>query len=151
MDEPMDQGSGSVPPPERTEPTGAPDIPAGEPGPEGASGPGAAGKAGGIDVQAMLGQLQSMITQVAAASAPALREVAAKAAELAAVAGDRAGPVAHTLADKTEQAGHALADRAASFAEHIRSQAAAGHAGTDDAGSGVPPGTAAEDSPRDGA
>jgi len=106
----------------------------------------------GVDVQGMLGQLQAMITKVAHASEPALREVAAKAAELAAVAGERAGPLAHTIADKTEDLGHTVAGRATGFASSIR--AAAGRSETGEASA---PADAlnvtdpAEDSPRDGA
>lgn len=115
------------------------------------------GKAG-IDIQAMLGQLQGMIVKVAHASEPALREVAAKAAELAAVAGERAGPIAHTLADKTEEVGHSVAGKATGFASSIRSAASRGDTGPaavpDDAVAVNDPdvvGDPAEDSPLDGA
>ena len=101
------------------------------------------GRAGSIDVQGMLGQLQGMIVKVAHASEPALREVAAKAAELAAVAGERAGPIAHTLADKTEEVGHSVAGRASGFASSIRSAAGRGEAGPAD----VPPDAIAVNDP----
>jgi len=106
----------------------------------------------GVDVQGMLGQLQAMITKVAHASEPTLREVAAKAAELAAVAGERAGPLAHTIADRTEDLGHTMAGRATGFASSIRSAAGRGEA--DEAS--VPADALnvtdpAEDSQRDGA
>ena len=108
-----------------------------------------------IDVQGMLGQLQSMIGKVAAASEPRLREVAAKAAELAAVAAEHAGPIAHTLADKTDNVSHAVAEKASAYASSIRSR---GEAPTEAGGPDVPAssdpawvGDPAEDSPRDGA
>jgi len=115
-------------------------------------------KAGGVDVQGLLGQLQGMIAKVAHASEPALREVAAKAAELAAVAGERAGPIAHTIAGKTEEVGHTVAGKASGFASSIRAGVTRSEAGPADV-----PGDAtvvsdqpevsdpAEDSPRDGA
>lgn len=106
----------------------------------------------GVDVQGMLGQLQAMITKVAHASEPALREVAAKAAELAAVAGERAGPLAHTIADRTEDLGHTVAGKATGFASSLRAAAGRGETGEatvpEDALNVTDP---AEDSPRDGA
>jgi hypothetical protein len=107
----------------------------------------------GLDIQGMIGQLQGMITKVAAASEPTLREVAAKAAELAAVAAERAGPLAHTIADKTDEVSHSVAEKASAYAASMRARAS----GDEPAPGGpvvsdVPYVTdPAEDSPRDGA
>jgi hypothetical protein len=79
-----------------------------------------AGHARTIDVQQMLGQLQSMIDQVATNSGPALRQVAAKAAELAAAAAKRTGPIAVSIASKTEQVSQAVAGRAERLATDLR-------------------------------
>ena len=134
--------------------SGIPPFDEGQPGSTQSDG---AGKAGGVDVQGMLGQLQGMISKVAAASEPRLRDVAAKAAELAAVAAERAGPLAHTLAEKTDQVGHTVADRAQEFASSLR---AANRGETaEESGAEAPTGLIdgpsvtdpAEDSPRDGA
>jgi hypothetical protein len=79
----------------------------------GASGRGAQGKE-------WLGQLQSMIDNLATQAGPVLRDVAAKAAELAAAAGDKAGPIAHKAAEVTESAGHKLAERGREVAAELR-------------------------------
>jgi hypothetical protein len=73
-----------------------------------------------VDVQAMVGQLQGMIEQVATAATPALKEVAAKAAELAASAAVHAGPIAHRVADKTEQVGRVVASKSRDIASDLR-------------------------------
>jgi hypothetical protein len=128
------QGPTAETPPFADEPPEAPDA--------------STGKTGGLDIQAMLGQLQAMIGKVASASEPALREVAAKAAELAAVAAERAGPLAHTLADKTQEVGHSIADHASSFASSMRAPSKGDATVTNET---PPVGDPAEESPRDGA
>lgn len=122
-----------------------------EPPPAGDPSAGAAGTKPGIDVQGLVGQLQAMISKVAVASEPRLKEVAAKAAELAAVAAERAGPIAHTLADKTDEVSHTVAEKASAYAASIRAQARG-----DEASEAVSPdlpdiADPAEESPRDGA
>ena len=72
-----------------------------------------------------LGQLQTMIEQLATQAAPVVREVGAKAAELAAAAGEKAGPVAHRAAALTTEAGLKLAERSRTFAAEIRRDQAA--------------------------
>jgi len=80
----------------------------------------------------MLGQLQSMIDNVATQAAPVVRQIGAKAAELAAVAADRAGPLVHRAADATADASGRLAERSRTWAADLRSRdgdtAAAGDA-----------------------
>lgn len=155
--DPHESASGM--PPFGDEATGATGAPGADTGSGTGPGTGSA-RTPGIDVQAMLGQLQGMISKVAAASEPTLREVAAKAAELAAVAAERAGPLAHTIADKTEEVSHTVAGRASGFASSIRSaNKGEAHAGPRDAPSAdsmvvsdVPyVSDPAEESPRDGA
>jgi hypothetical protein len=72
-----------------------------------------------------VGQLQSMIDQLATQAAPVIREIGAKAAELAAIAGDKAGPVAHKAAEVTGQAGQKLAEKSRDFAAEMRRDAPA--------------------------
>jgi hypothetical protein len=72
----------------------------------------------------MLGQLQSMIDNVATQAAPVVRQIGAKAAELAAVAADRAGPLAHRAADATAGASVKLAERSRTLAADLRNRAA---------------------------
>src|SRR6187200_2053693 len=103
----QDTTANDVPRSEELPPAGGAGDPAHDPD---LSGAGAARP--GLDIQAMLGQLQGMIGKVAAASEPRLRDVAAKAAELAAVAAEHAGPIAHQLAEKTDEVSHAVAERA---------------------------------------
>ena len=67
-----------------------------------------------------VGQLQSMIDQLATQAAPVIREIGAKAAELAAMAGDKAGPVAQKAAEVTGQAGQKLAEKSRDFAAELR-------------------------------
>ena len=71
----------------------------------------------------MLGQLQSMIDNVATQAAPVVRQIGAKAAELAAVAADRAGPLVHKAADATADASERLAVRSRTWAADLRSKA----------------------------
>ena len=113
----------------------------------------ASGARSGIDVQGILGQLQAMISKVAVASEPRLKEVAAKAAELAAVAAERAGPIAHTLADKTDEVGHSVAEKASAYAASMRAHARGeGEVAEDHVSPDLPDiADPAEDSPRDGA
>jgi hypothetical protein len=80
----------------------------------------------------MLGQLQSMIDNVATQAAPVVRQIGAKAAELAAVAADRAGPLVHRAADATADASGRLAERSRTWAADLRSRDGEG-AGADDA------------------
>ena len=67
-----------------------------------------------------LGQLQSMIEQLAEQAAPVVREIGIKAAELAVKAGEKAGPMAHRAAEFTETAGHKLAERSRDLATELR-------------------------------
>ena len=124
--------------------------PVGEPD---GGGTGTAGAKPGIDVQGLVGQLQAMISKVAVASEPRLKEVAAKAAELAAVAAERAGPIAHTLADKTDEVSHTVAEKASAYAASIRAQARGeGEPAEEHVAPDLPDiSDPAEESPRDGA
>jgi hypothetical protein len=89
-----------------------------------------------------LGQLQSMIDNLATQAAPAARQIAAKAAELAAVAADKAGPIAHRAADATESGGRKLAERSRQLAEELRAAAGEqGNGGTGASSGGHPSGT----------
>ena len=72
-----------------------------------------------------LGQLQSIIDQLATQAAPVVREVGAKAAELAALAGEKAGPVAQKAAEVTGKAGEKLAVKGRDLAAELRRDAAA--------------------------
>jgi hypothetical protein len=72
----------------------------------------------------MLGQLQSMIDNIATQAAPVARQVGAKAAELAAAAADRAGPFAIKAADATADASEKLAVSARQWAADLRSKSA---------------------------
>ncbi len=71
-----------------------------------------------------VGQLQSMIDNLAANAAPVVREIGAKAAELAALAGEKAGPFAQRAADATAQAGTKVAERGRVVAAELRRDAA---------------------------
>jgi hypothetical protein len=70
-----------------------------------------------------VGQLQSMIDNLATTAAPVLREIGAKAAELAALAGEKAGPIAHRAADATATAGSKVAERGRVVAADLRRDA----------------------------
>lgn len=72
-----------------------------------------------------LGQLQSMIEQLAEQAGPVVREIGIKAAELAVKAGEKAGPMAHRAAEFTESAGQRLADRSRDLATELRRDQAA--------------------------
>jgi hypothetical protein len=72
----------------------------------------------------MVGQLQSMIDNIATQAAPVARQVGAKAAELAAAAADRAGPFAIKAADATADASEKLAVSARQWAADLRSKTA---------------------------
>ena len=65
----------------------------------------------------MLGQLQSIIDNLATQAAPVVREIGAKAAEIAAIAAEKAGPIAQKTADVTQEAGTKLAERAREIAD----------------------------------
>jgi hypothetical protein len=109
----------------------------------------------------MLGQLQSMIDNVATQAAPVVRQIGAKAAELAAVAADRAGPLAHKAAEATADASEKLAVRSRTWAADLRSKVADSNgAGDADSASGTttavigaddPIEEAARDEPAEGA
>ncbi len=75
-----------------------------------------------------MGQLQSMIDDLATAAAPTLREIGAKAAELAAKAGDAAGPIAQRAAVATSDVGQRLAARGREIATDLRRPGEAGEA-----------------------
>ena len=106
------------PPLDASEPTPEPaqagqakaDEPAEEPG----------GDAASSRAREWLGQLETMIQNVAREAAPVAREVGAKAAELAAVAAVKAGPIAHKAADATTEYGQRFAEKAQSFAADWR-------------------------------
>jgi hypothetical protein len=88
--------------------------------------------------QEWLGQLQSMIDQLATQAAPVAKQVGAKAAELAAVAAEKAGPLAHRAAEVTTEAGQRFAERAHQVAADLRQQTDSGRTnGSDDAGTGT--------------
>jgi hypothetical protein len=90
------------------------------------AGPGGEGWAGPPpdDRQARwMGQLQTMIDDVATSAGPPLRELAAKAAELAAKAGDAAGPMAHRAAIATSDVGQRVAARGREIAGDLRRSA----------------------------
>ncbi|MHB8458980.1 MAG: hypothetical protein ACYDB6_02825 [Candidatus Limnocylindrales bacterium] len=80
-----------------------------------------------------MGQLQSMIDDLATAAAPTLREIGAKAAELAAKAVDAAGPIAQRAAVATSDVGQRLAARGREIATDLRRPGEVGEAtaGTD--------------------
>jgi hypothetical protein len=67
-----------------------------------------------------MGQLQTMIDDVATSAGPPLRELAAKAAELAAKAGDAAGPMAHRAASPPTTVGQRVAARGREIATDLR-------------------------------
>ena len=68
----------------------------------------------------MLGQLQTMIDQVATQARPMARQIGIKAAELTAIAADRAGPAAHKAGDVAADASSKLAVRSREFADALR-------------------------------
>ena len=115
MDESQDPTTGSNEPiadsTEHTEPIGAAEDAAGD----------ATGDARAAG-EKMIGQLQSMIDNVATQAAPVAREIGAKAAELAAAAADRAGPFAIRAADATADASEKLAVSARQWAAELRSK-----------------------------
>lgn len=91
----------------------------------GGTGGGTGGGQGGgpaATAQQFLGQLQSIIDNLATQSAPVVREIGAKAAELAAIAAERAGPLAQRAAEKTQEVGARVAERSRTFAEDMRRQ-----------------------------
>ena len=75
-----------------------------------------------------LGQLQTMIENLATQATPVVKEISAKAAELAAIAGDKAGPVAQKAAEYTGQAGQKLAEKSREVAAELRRDVAASKA-----------------------
>lgn len=75
-----------------------------------------------------LGQLETMIQNVAREAAPVAREVGAKAAELAAVAAVKAGPAAQKAAAVTTEYGQRFAEKAQSVAADWRHENEAGKA-----------------------
>jgi hypothetical protein len=85
----------------------------------GASG-GDGASASGSTAREMLGQLQSIIDNLATQAAPVVREIGAKAAEIAAIAAEKAGPIAQKTADVTQEAGTKLAERAREVAAELR-------------------------------
>lgn len=97
-----------------------------------------------------LGQLQSMIDNVATHAAPVMRDIAAKAAELAATAGEKAGPIAHKAAEVTESAGAKLAVRGREVAAELRRDgngAGDGGAATGEVPNAIEPGPGATSDP----
>ena len=79
-----------------------------------------AGTDAGAKAREWLGQLQTMIENLATQAGPVVKEIGAKAAELAAVAGDKAGPVAQKAAEFTGQAGQKLAEKSRGLATELR-------------------------------
>jgi len=90
-----------------------------------------AGTDAGAKAREWLGQLQTMIENLATQAAPVVKEISAKAAELAAIAGDKAGPAAQKAAEFTGQAGQKLAEKSRDLAAELRRDVAATKAGTD--------------------
>ena len=88
-----------------------------------------AGTDAGAKAREWLGQLQTMIENLATQAAPVVKEVGAKAAELAAIAGDKAGPVAARAAEFTGQAGQKLAEKSRDLAAELRRDVASTKAG----------------------
>jgi hypothetical protein len=84
-----------------------------------------------------LGQLESMIQDMATQAAPVARQIGAKAAELAAVAAVKAGPLAQRAAVVTTDVGQRFAERAQSVAAELRGEAPADAA--PDAAPATPP------------
>jgi hypothetical protein len=74
----------------------------------------------GAKAREWIGQLQSMIEQLATQAGPVVKEVGAKAAELAALAGEKAGPVAEKAAEVTGKAGEKLAVKGRDLAAELR-------------------------------
>ena len=74
----------------------------------------------GAKAREWLGQLQTMIENLATQAAPVVKEISAKAAELAAIAGDKAGPAAQKAAEFTGQAGQKLAEKSRDLAAELR-------------------------------
>ena len=72
-----------------------------------------------------IGQLETIIENLASYAAPVLREIAARAAELAAKAGQAAGPLAHKAAEKTEEVGGRLATKGREVASDLRRDSSA--------------------------
>ncbi len=72
-----------------------------------------------------IGQLETIIENLASYATPVLREIAARAAELAAKAGQAAGPLAHKAAEKTEEVGGRLATKGREVASDLRRDASA--------------------------
>lgn len=72
-----------------------------------------------------LGQLETMINDLATQAAPVVRQIGAKAAELAAIAGEKAGPAAQRAAELTGDAGQKLAEKAHQVAADLRRDTAA--------------------------
>jgi hypothetical protein len=83
----------------------------------------------GAKAREWLGQLQTMIENLATQAGPIVKEVGAKAAELAAIAGDKAGPVAQKAAEFTGQAGQKLAEKSRDFATELRRDVASSKIG----------------------
>jgi hypothetical protein len=88
-----------------------------------------AGTDAGAKAREWLGQLQTMIENLATQAAPVVKEISAKAAELAAIAGDKAGPAAQKAAEFTGQAGQKLAEKSRDLAAELRRDVAATKAG----------------------
>lgn len=112
---------------------------------------GAPGGDGGTDARSSgrewLGQLQSMIDDLATQAAPVVRQIGSKAAELAALAGEKAGPLAHRAADATETVGIKIAERSRQLAEDLKREPA----GEPPAGAEPPVGTTPSTEDEDGA
>jgi len=83
----------------------------------------------GAKAREWLGQLQTMIENLATQAAPVVKEISAKAAELAAIAGDKAGPAAQKAAEFTGQAGQRLAEKSRDIAAELRRDVATTKAG----------------------
>jgi hypothetical protein len=101
------------------------------------------GNDAGAKAREWLGQLQTMIENLATQAGPVVKEIGAKAAELAAVAGDKAGPVAQKAAEFTGQAGQKLAEKSRGLATELRrdlsaSKGEGAEAGTESADSDTP-------------
>ena len=94
----------------------------------------AASKPGSIQParEPAIGQLETIIENLASYATPVLREIAARAAELAAKAGQAAGPLAHKAAEKTEEVGGRLATKGREVASDLRRDTSALESGGDE-------------------
>ncbi len=102
----------------RPSPSSEPGAPTGAP-----AGEGTHAEDRGQAAREWLGQLQSMIENLATQAVPVAREIGAKAAELAAIAAEKAGPVVARAAEVTADVGTRFAERSRTLAIELRKEA----------------------------